>query len=81
MNAFLRAAGIRALRTFAQTVVALAPSTAVAFGSVDWLLTASTALTAALLSMATSVALGLPETPIAVPVVIVDEPGKHAEQE
>ena len=56
---WLKAAGIRALKTFAQTAVATV-GTAAVLGEVDWLLTASAATLAALLSLLTSVA-GLPE--------------------
>ena len=56
---WFKAAGVRALRTFAQAAVAAIGTTA-ALGDVDWPLVASTAALAAVLSLLTSVA-GLPE--------------------
>lgn len=53
------AAGVRALKTFAQSAVAAIGTTAT-LGGVDWRLVASTAALAAILSLLTSVA-GLPE--------------------
>ena len=63
MNSFqlwVKSALIRALKTFAQTMVALVGTGMVAFGDVDWLLNLSISGVAALLSILTSVA-GLPE--------------------
>lgn len=63
MNIFTRdwayAAGVRAIKTVAQTAVALL-STATALGGVDWKLVVSTAVLAGIVSLLTSVA-GLPE--------------------
>ena len=56
---WIKAAGVRAIKTVAQTAVATIGS-AVAFGEVDWLMVGSAALLAGVLSMLTSVA-GLPE--------------------
>ena len=56
---WLHAAGIRALRTFGQTLVALIPA-AISITAVDWLTVLGTAALAAVVSLATSVA-GLPE--------------------
>lgn len=56
---WIKAAGVRALKTVAQTAVA-AVGTATALGSVDWLAVISTAVLAGVLSILTSVA-GLPE--------------------
>lgn len=53
------AAGIRALRTLAQTAVATIGTSAV-MSSVDWRMVASASLLAAILSLLTSLA-GLPE--------------------
>ena len=58
-QAWWRAAGIRALKTFAQSAVAAIGTTAT-IGAVDWKLVLGTAALSALLSMLTSVA-GLPE--------------------
>lgn len=55
------AAGIRSLRTFAQTFVA-SIGTAVVLSSVDWKMVISASVLAAILSFMTSLA-GLPEVP------------------
>lgn len=56
---WLRAAGIRALKTLAQTMIATIGTTAV-IENVDWKVVISASLLAALLSLLTSIA-GLPE--------------------
>ncbi|MBQ3108300.1 MAG: hypothetical protein IJP37_04010 [Clostridia bacterium] len=56
---WLKAAGIRALRTFAQTAAATI-GTAAVFDEVNWIMVGSAAVLAAILSLLTSVA-GLPE--------------------
>ncbi len=58
---WLHAAGVRALKTVAQTAVATI-GTAAALGQVDWRLVASASVLAGVLSLLTSVA-GLPELP------------------
>lgn len=58
-KAWLKAAGIRAVKTVAQTAVALIPA-AVTITAVDWLTVAGTAALAGVVSLLTSLA-GLPE--------------------
>lgn len=60
MKAFLRAAGIRALRTVAQTAVAMI-GTSLVLSDVNWWAVASASILAGILSLLTSVATGLPE--------------------
>lgn len=59
LKTWLKAAGIRAVKTVAQTVVATV-GTSAAIGQVDWIFVASSAVMAGVLSLLTSVA-GLPE--------------------
>lgn len=54
-----KAAGVRAIKTFAQTAVAIIPVTAI-ITEIDWLAVGSAAVLAAILSLLTSLA-GLPE--------------------
>ena len=56
---WLHAAGIRSLKTFAQTAVGMIPA-AVTIAQVDWKTVLGTAALAAVVSVATSLA-GLPE--------------------
>lgn len=58
-NKWLKAAGIRAVKTMAQTAVATIGSAAV-ISAVDWKVTVSATILAGILSLLTSVA-GLPE--------------------
>lgn len=60
---FWKAAGIRAIKTMAQTAVALIGTNAVGVTEVDWLGVASGAALSGVLSILTSVATGLPEAP------------------
>ena len=55
-----KAAGVRAVKTVAQTAVAMLP-VAATISEVDWAMVLSTSLLAGLTSICTSVATGLPE--------------------
>ena len=59
-KSWIKSAGIRAIKTFAQTFLATIGTGAMTLGSVNWLLVLSTAALSAILSLATSAA-GLPE--------------------
>lgn len=59
-KAWIKFAGIRAIKTAAQTAVASIGTTAL-MGEVNWIAVGSTALLAAIVSMLTSLA-GLPES-------------------
>jgi hypothetical protein len=60
MKQFIRAAGIRALRTIAQTAIATIGTSAV-LSDVNWAVVASASALAGVLSILTSIATGLPE--------------------
>lgn len=57
---FWKAAGIRALKTFCQTAIA-AIGTTMLIENVNWLVVGSASLLAAILSLLTSIVMGLPE--------------------
>lgn len=63
MKKFIKAAGIRAIKTVCQTAVATI-GTSAAIGDVRWGYVASTAMLAGILSLLTSVATGLPEVEV-----------------
>ena len=60
MKVWFKAAGIRAIKTIAQTAIATI-GTAAVLGDVNWVMVASAAALAGVLSLLTSVATGLPE--------------------
>ena len=60
MKKFLKAAGIRAVRTIAQTAGAVI-GTSLVLSDVNWWSVASASILAGILSILTSVATGLPE--------------------
>ncbi len=64
-NNWIKAAGVRALKTVAQTAVATV-GTATVLGDVDWLMILSASALAGVLSLLTSVA-GLPEVKVEEP--------------
>lgn len=59
---WIKAAGVRAIRTVAQAAVAMI-GTAVVIGDVNWIMVASAAALSGVLSLLTSLA-GLPETEV-----------------
>jgi len=60
MNNFIKASLIRALRTIAQTAVAMI-GTAAVLSDVQWKVVVSASLLSGILSLLTSIATGLPE--------------------
>jgi hypothetical protein len=60
-KAWIKAAGVRAIKTVAQTAVATIGTSAV-MGDVNWVMVGSASLLAGILSLLTSVA-GIPEVP------------------
>lgn len=59
MKKWFKAAGIRAIKTVAQTAVGII-GTSVAMGDVNWIMVGSASILAGILSLLTSIA-GLPE--------------------
>ena len=59
MKKWFKAAGIRAIKTIAQTAVGII-GTSVAMGDVNWIMVGSASILAGILSLLTSIA-GLPE--------------------
>lgn len=62
MKDFIKAAVIRAVRTVAQTAIAVI-GTSVVLSDVNWLAVISASVLAGILSILTSIATGLPEAP------------------
>lgn len=60
MNDWIKAALVRAIKTAAQTAVALIGTNAIGITGVDWVAVASAATLAAVVSLLTSIA-GIPE--------------------
>ena len=63
MKTFIRAASIRAVKTIAQTAVALLGTGALGILDVDWLNVLSASTLAGIVSLLTSIGGGLPEVP------------------
>lgn len=61
MKEFLKCAGVRAVKTMAQTAVALLGTGAVGILDVDWVAVVSASALAGVVSILTSIATGLPE--------------------
>ena len=62
MKKFLKAAAIRAIRTFAQTTIGFI-AVGAALSEVDWVRAISVGVVSMILSLLTSIATGLPEAP------------------
>ena len=60
-----RAALIRSLKTFCQSAIALIPTSGLLLHEIPWLTVASASAVAAILSLLTSIATGLPENDLA----------------
>jgi fatty acid desaturase len=60
LTGWAKAAGIRALKTAAQSAIAIIPVSAITIGGVDWIMVAGAAALAGILSLFNSIA-GIPE--------------------
>lgn len=81
MNEFIKASLIRALRTVAQTAIAMI-GTAVVMTDVQWKVVVSASLLSGILSLLTSIATGLPEVEYSQHIYMsADEPEDSAIEE
>ena len=80
MNDFIKASLIRAVRTIAQTAVAMI-GTATVLSSVDWKVVLSASLLSGILSILTSIATGLPEVDYAQHIYMSKEEPEDSEVE
>lgn len=78
MNDFIKASLIRAVRTIAQTAVAMI-GTATVLSSVDWKVVLSASLLSGILSILTSIATGLPEVDYAQHIYMSKDEPEDAE--
>ena len=60
LTQWLKAAGVRAVKTAAQAALGIIPASALTIGGVDWIMVAEAAALAAVISLITSIA-GIPE--------------------
>ena len=75
MKDFIKASLIRAVRTMAQTAIAVIGVTAKVMSDVNWTMVISASLLAGILSVLTSIATGLPEVDYAQHIYMsADEP-------
>jgi uncharacterized protein (DUF58 family) len=73
---FAQASAIRALKTFSQTAVSLVGTNTMGITQIDWVGVLSGAALAAVLSVLTSIATGLPEVPVQkAPAADSEKPG------
>lgn len=80
MKAFWKAALIRAIKTVCQTAVATI-GTAFVLTDVNWLMVVSASFLAGILSLLTSIAVGLPEVEDADDDIFFDEDDEEIEEE
>ena len=78
---FWKAAGIRAIKTVCQTAVATI-GTAIVVTDVDWIYVVSASLLAGILSLLTSISVGLPEIALADTLAALDnDPDDYDDEE
>ena len=78
-KSWIKSAGMRALKTFAQTFLATIGTGAAVLGDVNWIMVLSSAALAAVLSIMTSLA-GLPEVKAVEPVVVEENKTEETEK-